>query len=380
VQSLVVSGSNVYAAGFFTSIGGQIRNHIGAVDVSTGLATAWNPWASNRVFTLAVKDSTVYAGGEFTSIGGQNRSRIAALNATTGLATAWNPGADSYVDAIAVVGSTVYVGGRYSAIGGEDRSYAAALNASTGLTTPWDPKANARVATLAVSGQTVYACGAFTHIGGQSAQGFAALRPDSSAPGLLVLSPNGSSPLLIGTQRHLDWSAIDDLGVESVDLYLSRTGPIGPWELIAAAAPNNGSYLWNVTGPEVADNDGFLLIAARDFRGRLGTDISNSGFAISSTVVDGRRDNGDAEFALSSPSPNPTIDRSLLRYVVPARAYVRLSLFDVRGREVTVLVDGVLEAGPHAASIEAGGLSAGMYFAHLEAGEAKATRRVMIVK
>ena len=41
----------------------------------------------------AVSGSTVYAGGDFTSIGGQTRNYIAALDATTGAATAWNPNA-----------------------------------------------------------------------------------------------------------------------------------------------------------------------------------------------------------------------------------------------------------------------------------------------
>jgi hypothetical protein len=43
------------------------------------------------VIALAVSGSTVYAGGNFTSIGGQGRGGIAALDPTTGLATAWNP-------------------------------------------------------------------------------------------------------------------------------------------------------------------------------------------------------------------------------------------------------------------------------------------------
>jgi hypothetical protein len=46
------------------------------------------------VQALAVSGSTVYVGGQFNSIGGQSRSNIAALDVTTGLVTAWNPGAD----------------------------------------------------------------------------------------------------------------------------------------------------------------------------------------------------------------------------------------------------------------------------------------------
>ena len=85
------------------TIGGQTRNHIAALDASTGLATAWNPGADGRnrrngdVGALAVSGSTVYAGGYFTSIGGQTRNHIAALDASSGLATAWDPDANGTV-------------------------------------------------------------------------------------------------------------------------------------------------------------------------------------------------------------------------------------------------------------------------------------------
>ncbi len=111
----MVSGPTVYAGGDFDHIGGQDRNHIAAIDATTGAATSWNP-DPNGIGTrpaepLAVSGSTVYVGGGFTSIGGQPRNRIAALDATTGAATSWNPNANLGVSALVVSGSTVYVGG-----------------------------------------------------------------------------------------------------------------------------------------------------------------------------------------------------------------------------------------------------------------------------
>ena len=86
--------------------------------MATGTLMPWNPNANGRVLALAVKGSTVYAGGDFTSIGGQARRRIAALDATTGLATSWNPGANNEVKVLAVSDSIVHAGGVFTSIGG----------------------------------------------------------------------------------------------------------------------------------------------------------------------------------------------------------------------------------------------------------------------
>jgi hypothetical protein len=64
------------------------------------------------VHTLAVSGTTVYAGGSFSSIGGQSRANLAALDATTGAATPWNPTVGGTVTTLAVSGTTVYVGGQ----------------------------------------------------------------------------------------------------------------------------------------------------------------------------------------------------------------------------------------------------------------------------
>ena len=201
VGVIVVSGSTVYAGGTFTSIGGQSRNHIAALDAATGNATPWNPSVvgGSYPFVSAIADSgsAVYVGGDFTSIGGQPRNNIAALDAATGSATAWNPNAaGGDVRALAVSGSTVYVGGYFTSIGGQSRSSIAALDAATGNATPWNPNANGGgsspyVSALVVSGSTVYAGGGFGSIGGQSRHCIAAL--DATTGNATAWKPHADS-------------------------------------------------------------------------------------------------------------------------------------------------------------------------------------------
>ena len=57
---------------------------------NTGLVDGWNPRARD-VWALAVSEEGVFAGGTFTSLGGQVRNGLAALDIASGSVTGWDP-------------------------------------------------------------------------------------------------------------------------------------------------------------------------------------------------------------------------------------------------------------------------------------------------
>jgi trimeric autotransporter adhesin len=240
VYSLAVSGTTVYAGGNFTSVGGQSRNNIAALDATTGDVLPWNPNANNWVYSLAVSGTAVYAGGQFTGLGGQRRNFIAAFDATTGKATDWDPNANGGVVSLAVSGTTVYAGGSFDSIGGQGRNNIAALDATTGNASAWNPSADSSVSALAVSGTTVYAGGRFDSIGGQNRNCIAAL--DATTGSALAWNPNASRYFNVGPN-------VASLAVSGTTVYVGGTfGGIGGQSRnnIAALDATTGNALaWN---------------------------------------------------------------------------------------------------------------------------------------
>src|SRR5437667_8261258 len=87
----VQTDGKILVGGYFTSIGGQTRNHIARLDATTGLADSFDPNANGVVRSIAVQtDGKILVGGDFTSIGGQQRNRIARLDPTAGLADSFD--------------------------------------------------------------------------------------------------------------------------------------------------------------------------------------------------------------------------------------------------------------------------------------------------
>lgn len=86
------------------------------------------------------------------------------------------------------------------------------------------------------------------------------------------------------------------------------------------------------------------------------------------------------EVALSAPAPNPARQQVTLRYALPEAQSIRLSVYDIMGREVAVLVDQRQDPGRKQVRLDASQLSSGTYFYRLRAGETTKTKRLTVVR
>jgi photosystem II stability/assembly factor-like uncharacterized protein len=83
--------------------------------------------------------------------------------------------------------------------------------------------------------------------------------------------------------------------------------------------------------------------------------------------------------ALSQNYPNPFNPTTTIRYELPKASHVALSVFDILGREIATLLNEEKSAGTYTVQWDASGVSSGVYFYRLRAGDFVQTRRMMLV-
>ena len=86
------------------------------------------------------------------------------------------------------------------------------------------------------------------------------------------------------------------------------------------------------------------------------------------------------ELELAQNYPNPFNPSTVIRYSVPEQAHIRLTVYDMLGRELIVLVNEQKGPGTYDVNWDATDFSSGMYLYRLEAGTNSMTRRMTLIK
>jgi hypothetical protein len=86
------------------------------------------------------------------------------------------------------------------------------------------------------------------------------------------------------------------------------------------------------------------------------------------------------EFALQQNYPNPFNPKTAVSFQLPAASKTKIAIYDMLGREVTVLVDEQKNPGGYEVTWDASGFSTGVYICRMTAGDFVASRRMVLVK
>lgn len=106
---------------------------------------------------------------------------------------------------------------------------------------------------------------------------------DDQLPVVNVISPNGSESWTGGTAHNVIWSASDNVGVNSVDVFY-RDSESADWRMIARSLSGTTSFQWFVH--DTPTNQARVRVVAYDAAGNAGEDSSNGTFTIVQTPVD----------------------------------------------------------------------------------------------
>jgi hypothetical protein len=100
----------------------------------------------------------------------------------------------------------------------------------------------------------------------------------------------------------------------------------------------------------------------------------------SSTGVEKDKDQLPKDFALQQNYPNPFNPTTVISYQLSVNSNVKLSIFDVLGREVTTLVNEKKPAGSYAVQWNAIGMPSGIYFYKLQVGKYTEAKKLILLK
>ncbi len=170
--------------------------------------------------------------------------------------------------------------------------------------------------------------------------------------------------------KYLGGPVADPLSYEMSTIYKDEHPDHDGWIL---------QFLW--MGQDL-DGDGKKEIVVTNRNPRVDTDDERVIIleVTEGTGVEGEVGELPVSFSLEQNYPNPFNPSTTIRYGVPARSYVALAVFNALGQQVASLVQGEREAGYHEVMLDASGLSSGVYFYRLTAGDFMETRRLVVTK
>jgi parallel beta-helix repeat protein len=85
-------------------------------------------------------------------------------------------------------------------------------------------------------------------------------------------------------------------------------------------------------------------------------------------------------FALSQNHPNPFNPSTAISYSLPEHSIISLSIYNLLGRRVATIFEGVQQAGEHSVTWDASAFPSGVYFARLEAGGHSESVKMVLLK
>jgi len=86
------------------------------------------------------------------------------------------------------------------------------------------------------------------------------------------------------------------------------------------------------------------------------------------------------DFKLYQNFPNPFNSSTVIKFSIPERKFITLTIYDVNGKEIANLIKGFIDAGEHNVVFNAEKFASGIYFYKLNTGDYNYFRKMILLK
>jgi hypothetical protein len=245
----------------------------------------------------------------------------------------------------------------------------ATLDLVAGSPNGWDPRPVNRVRTIAANDAAIYMGGEFDGFEYAPQSWLAAFAETPTSVSITLLSSEAAADRV-----RLEWY-VPRTGVAVASIYRRTTD--SDWGLYGNLSLE--------TRPQIVFEDTDVTPGMRYGYRITVRDLAGHESAIETWVDVPGETEVPAVLRLLPARPSPSRGRVELTYGLPSKSFVRLTVYDVHGRRVAVLLDKMEPAGWRTAALEgrddAGReVGSGTYFLRLEAGETVQVRRAVLVR
>ena len=177
----------------------------------------------------------------------------------------------------------------------------------------------------------------------------------------------------------------DGSGLTALTAYPGTTGRFNlgsAWtedgtKLIVSGSVNgvNGIYAIDAGGSHAM---GRITTLPGDSIKFVGSIIGNVNVTL--TSVPEQQEQLPAHYQLEQNHPNPFNPSTTIAYEISSSAHVAVRVYDILGREVVTLIDGVQNPGSYRVTLDASHMVSGVYFYRLEAGSFVSVKKMLLLK
>lgn len=367
VRSLTFYNGDLYAGGSF-----YYADNDTAIAIAKWNGSTWSDipgvladdWSYGYVNNISTANNGIYVSGYFLYAGINTVNNIAKWDGSSwsALGTGMEFGS---INTTHSIGNTLYIGGNFSSAGGTTASNIAKWDGTSwfALGSGTDDEVYA----LVIGNTDLYAGGKFTTAGGLESYKIAQWHDDALPVDLMYFY----SEKISSRNVKLKWATSIEFNNSGFEIF--RMHESGNWfktGFVPGKGTSNQQNNYEYFDDNLSKGKYFYRIKQIDYNGNYEFFNLNDPIFILSP---------ENSF-ISQNYPNPSNPNSIIEYNIPLDSWVKITMYDILGKEVKVLVNEFKPADYYSVSFDGRNLSSGVYFYRIQAGEFTDAKKMILVK